>query len=123
MSSSEPERDTTEIVIGNWGNRGNKASDFAPVGRKAKILVIRPDRIGDTVLSTPVLEAIKANYPNHEVHVLVRDVVVPVVEHNPFISKVIVFRPHSLHEGFGGVWRLARILRREKYDVAVTLQV
>ncbi|MBI3556331.1 MAG: hypothetical protein HY074_08720, partial [Deltaproteobacteria bacterium] len=41
--------------------------------RKTKILVVRPDRIGDVVLSTPVLEALRHNYPDSELQLLVRD--------------------------------------------------
>lgn len=90
---------------------------------KTKILVIRPDRIGDVVLSTPVLEALKHDYPSSDVHLMVRDAVAPVVQHNPHLSKLLVYRPDSLHAGFAGFWRLVRELREEKYDVAITLQV
>lgn len=96
---------------------------FSASNKRAKILVVRPDRIGDVVLSTPVFEAIKKNYPEYELHALVRDAVVPVVENNPNISKILVYRPGSLHSGVSGLWRLIRTLRRERYDIAITLQV
>ena len=91
--------------------------------RKTKILVIRPDRIGDVVLSTPVLEALRHNYPDAELQLLVRDVVVPVVQHNPFVTKIFVYSPDSTHSGFGGFWRLVRQLQAERFDIAITLQV
>lgn len=90
---------------------------------KTRILVVRPDRIGDVVLSTPVLEALKHHYPAAEIQMLVRDAVVPVVQHNPFIAGVLAYRPDSVHSGFAGFWRLVRELRQQKFDVAVTLQV
>src|SRR5579871_953959 len=92
------------------------------VARRQKILVVRPDRIGDVVLSTPVLEAIKHESPDSEIHMLVRDAVAPVVAHNPFLSKVFVYSPESSHAGLAGFFRLVRQLRDEHYDVAVTLQ-
>jgi lipopolysaccharide heptosyltransferase II len=88
-----------------------------------KILVIRPDRIGDVVLSTPVLEALKLRYPNAEIHFLVRDTVVPVVEHNPFIKKLVVYRTTKGSGRFSESLRLAKEIRAEHFDVAVTLQV
>jgi len=91
--------------------------------RKTKILVVRPDRIGDVVLSTPVFEALKSHNLDAEVSVLVRDQVVPVVEHNPFVSKVLAYSPTTTHKGFSGFWRLVRDIRNGRYDVAVVLQV
>jgi len=90
---------------------------------KRRILVVRPDRIGDVVLSTPVLEALKRHIPNSEIHLLVRDVVKPVVEHNSFISKILLYSPQSTHRGIGGLWRLIKEIREGQYETVVTLQV
>lgn len=90
--------------------------------RKTKVLVVRPDRIGDVVLSTPVLEALKHHYPDAEIQMLVREAVAPVVEHNPHLSKVFLYRPDSHHKGFSGFWRLVRELQGESFDIAITLQ-
>lgn len=95
----------------------------ALVAGKTRILVVRPDRIGDVVLSTPVLEALRHHYPNAEIHMLVRDSVVPVVQHNPFVSGILAYSPASIHSGFAGFWRLVRDIRQLKPDIAVTLQV
>jgi heptosyltransferase-3 len=92
-------------------------------GQKTKIVVIRPDRIGDVVLSTPVLEALKHHYPDAEIMLLVRDYVAPVVEHNTYMSKLLVWRPASVHQGFSGFWRLVRELRAEEINIAISLQV
>ena len=44
----------------------------APMSWTNQILVIRPDRIGDVILSTPVFDALKAKVPGCKVTVLVR---------------------------------------------------
>lgn len=90
---------------------------------KTKILVIRPDRLGDLVLSTPVFEALKRHYRDGQVYALVRDVAVPVVEHNPHLAGVVAYGPDSVHSGFFGFWRLVRELRTYRFDIAITLQV
>lgn len=92
------------------------------LGGCRRILVVRPDRIGDVVLSTPVLEALRGNFPDAEIHFLVRDAVVPVVEHNPHLNAVLEYRPDSAHRGFVGMLRLAREVRSRGFDLAVTLQ-
>ncbi len=91
--------------------------------RKTKILVVRPDRIGDVVLSTPVLEALRHHYPDCDLQMLVRDAVVPVVQHSPYLTKLFIYRPDSTHAGFGGFWRLVRQIQLEQFDIAITLQV
>ncbi|MEW6055707.1 MAG: glycosyltransferase family 9 protein [Bdellovibrionota bacterium] len=88
-----------------------------------RILVIRPDRIGDVVLSTPVIEALKQAQPSLKVDFLVRDAVVPVVERHSLLEKVVAYRPASTHRGFAGFWRLVRELKQARYDAAVVLQV
>lgn len=87
------------------------------------MIIVRPDKIGDVVLSTPVLEALKHSYPESELHFLVRDLTVPIVRHNAHVSRVITYRPTSVHKGIMGFFRLWRAIRREKYDVALVLQV
>jgi ADP-heptose:LPS heptosyltransferase len=51
-----------------------------------KILVIRFSSIGDIVLTTPVLRAIKNKYPDAEIHFLVKESFRSVVQHNPYID-------------------------------------
>ena len=92
-------------------------------GKKLKILIIRPDRIGDVVLSTPLLEALKKTYPSAEVHMLVREATAPVVRHNPYLERILVYRPNLVHAGVAGFFRLWRAIRRERYDIAIVLQV
>ncbi len=91
--------------------------------KKTKILLIRPDRIGDVVLSTPVIAAIKHYYPNAEVYFLVRDHVLPVVKHNALLSGILVYYPYTTHKGFSGFWKLLKEIRKHKFQIAITLQV
>ena len=56
----------------------------------AKFLIIRFSSIGDIVLTTPVIRCLKQQVPDAEVHFLVKDKFLSVVEHNPYIDKVHV---------------------------------
>lgn len=53
-----------------------------------KVLVTRTDRLGDLVLSLPVLAYIKAAHPQWEVQVMVAPTSVPLVEHDPNLAGV-----------------------------------
>lgn len=56
-----------------------------------KILIIRIDRLGDLVLSTPFIRAVKENFPESYVACMVRSYTKEVLENNPFVDEVIVY--------------------------------
>jgi len=67
---------------------------FSP-GEIRKMLFIRIDRIGDLVLSTPALKAIKEAYPHTELTVLASPSNAPVVVSNPFVDHILTFDTHG----------------------------
>jgi len=81
-----------------------------------KILFIRIDRIGDLVLSTPALRAIKDKYPQSELTVLASPSNAPVIYNNPHVDRVLVFNS-------AGEWKewikTIRRLRIGAYDLAI----
>ncbi|HEX6651059.1 MAG TPA: glycosyltransferase family 9 protein [Pyrinomonadaceae bacterium] len=82
-----------------------------------KILVVRLRSIGDTVLSTPSLFALKRFLPDAEVDILVEDWVAPVLANHPHVNKVV-----SLERGgFFTRATVARELRATGYDVVYNL--
>ncbi len=54
------------------------------------LLIVRTDRIGDVVLSLPLAELIKKNYPDCRVTFLVREYTKDVVLNHPFIDDILV---------------------------------
>ncbi|HPW66651.1 MAG TPA: glycosyltransferase family 9 protein [Salinivirgaceae bacterium] len=79
-----------------------------------KILIIRFSSIGDIVLTTPLLRAIKKERPEIEIHFLVKREFYPVVEYNPNIDKVHKYR--------GDLRDTIESLHAEKFDFIVDLQ-
>jgi len=82
-----------------------------------KVLVVRLRSIGDTVLATPSLFALKRFLPNARVDILVEDWVAPVLDNHPHLDNVIVLEPHGLMARA----RVARELRGANYDVVYNL--
>lgn len=93
----------------------------ADVTRTPRILVARPDRIGDVILSTPVITALRRQYPNAHITFLVRDVVAPLVREIPDVDSVFIYDPDGRHSGFGGFFRLMEELKAQDFDIAVVL--
>ncbi|MDR3606462.1 MAG: glycosyltransferase family 9 protein [Oligoflexia bacterium] len=87
-----------------------------------RILVVRADRMGDVILSTPVFEVIKRHYPKCHLAVMVREMVAPLIRGLPAVDEVIVYDPDRLHSGIRGIWRLIRELRSRQFKVAIILQ-
>jgi heptosyltransferase II len=75
--------------------------------------------VGDAVMATPVLGALRRAWPRARVHVLARAWAAPVWERQPGVEQVIVLDAPG--QGLGRWWRLVRRLRRERYDLALVL--
>jgi ADP-heptose:LPS heptosyltransferase len=82
-----------------------------------KILLIRTDRVGDLVLTTPAIASFRRSWPNARVEILVNDYNEPVVRHTPDIDAV-----HVLARGTDRVKarQIASVLGRD-VDLAVAL--
>jgi lipopolysaccharide heptosyltransferase II len=85
---------------------------------REKFLIVRTDRIGDVVLSLPVLEAIKRKYPDSQVTMLVSSYTRDLLLNNPWVDETII----DEQAGLGQFYRLARLIREGKFDVAVLLR-
>jgi heptosyltransferase-2 len=82
------------------------------------ILVIRTDRMGDVVLTTPVLKALRVNFPGARISVMLQPAMKDLVDGNPFVDQVLVDDRRKRHKGARGFFRLVRDLRRQKFDTA-----
>src|ERR1043165_2778353 len=82
-----------------------------------RVLVIRLRSIGDTVLATPSLFALKRFLPHAQIDILMEDWVAPLLANHPHIDNVI-----ELERG-GVVKRMniAREIRALRYDVVYNL--
>ena len=87
--------------------------DDNPPSRQ-KILIIRLSSIGDVVLTTPVIRALKLQKPDTEIHFLIKKEFAPVLEYNPYISKIHYFT--------GSVTAAVNELKPEHFDFIVDLQ-
>ena len=86
-----------------------------------KILLIRLRLIGDVVFTTPIPRALKRVFPDAHVAYLVEPEAASVVTGNPHLDEVIVApRPRGLAR-IAGDLRLARSLRRRRYDLVIDL--
>src|SRR5436305_7892793 len=111
-------------ATGRRGKPAATARDHAP-----RILLVRPDHLGDMLLVTPILQAIKERVPNAHITMMVGQWSADIVERHPAIDKILVcpfpgfqrasqkpLAPYQL------LLTTARQLRRNNYDLAINLR-
>jgi ADP-heptose:LPS heptosyltransferase len=86
-----------------------------------KILVLKRDKIGDMLLTTPLLARIKAALPRAETHLLANDYNAWVAAGNPHVDRHWVYRRvrHGGRVSLRAAWdwlRQRSALRRERFD-------
>lgn len=82
-----------------------------------RVLVIRLRSIGDTVLTTPSLLALRRFLPEAQIDILLEDWVAPVFEGSGLVDRVISIP----RESTSARARIARELRANRYDVVYNL--
>jgi heptosyltransferase-2 len=86
-----------------------------------RIIIVRMDRIGDVVLSTPAMKAVRTAYPHSHITVLVRPYAREVVEGNPFIDEVMTYDKSGKEKSLSGKIGFIAKLRNKKFDLAIVL--
>ncbi len=85
-----------------------------------KFLVIQTAFIGDVILATPIVEKLHRFFPEAEIDFLVRRGNEGLFKGHPFLRRVWVW--DKGHHKYQNLWRLARHLRRERYDWVINCQ-
>jgi len=88
----------------------------------ARILIRGANWVGDAIMTTPVIRAVRKNFPKAEISILVKPWVAPVFHNNPDVDNVLIYDNGSRHKKGWGTIRLAKDLRQYNFDLAVLMQ-
>ena len=86
-----------------------------------RILIVRTDRIGDVLLSTPVIKALRDNYPKAHIAMIVSPYAKDIVDGNPYLDEVIIYDKDATHRGWIASMNFAGDLRKKKFDLGLIL--
>jgi len=86
-----------------------------------RILIIRPDRIGDVLLATPLIRALRQRFPDSYIAALVRPSVSPVLKHNPFLDSIITDDVSDKIPSMEGFSSMLKEIRSHHFDTALML--
>lgn len=89
---------------------------------RRKILVRSANWVGDAVMTTPVIRAVKKNFPSSQLTLLAKPWVAPVFDHSPYVDRVMTYKDSGRHKKGIGTLRLAADLRRMEFDLSILMQ-
>ena len=95
-----------------------KDRDFTPLDGNLlhKVLFLRPEKIGDMVISLPVFDGLKHRYPHIKISILASPRNDAIIRDDPRFDRIFLYRKN--------LWRDVREMlriRREGYDCVVDM--
>ncbi|HIO11737.1 MAG TPA: ADP-heptose--LPS heptosyltransferase, partial [Deltaproteobacteria bacterium] len=84
-----------------------------------RFLLIRTDRIGDTVLTLPAVTALRKKFPAAFIAFLAQPYTAPLIEQYEGIDLLLSYEPEGRHRGWKGVLKLSHQLRELNFDAAI----
>jgi lipopolysaccharide heptosyltransferase II len=86
------------------------------------VLVVDLDNLGDLLLATPAIRALRSRFPQAHLDALVTEYAAPALLGNPHVDEIL-----TCDKGIatGALWRRGRLawcLRRRRYDLGVILE-
>ncbi|MFH1888706.1 MAG: lipopolysaccharide heptosyltransferase II [Candidatus Omnitrophota bacterium] len=93
----------------------------APSTEYKRILIVRTDRIGDVLLSTPVIKALRDSCPSAYIAAMVSPYTKDIVDGNPCLDEVIIYDKDGKEKGWLGSLRFSQGLKKRRFTLAVIL--
>lgn len=87
-----------------------------------KLLIIKLSSLGDIILSTPALRAIREKFPRHKISFLVGEESKDLLLECPYIDELLVVNLKNKDKGLKGLLNVSRVLRKKNFDLVIDLQ-
>lgn len=89
--------------------------NYLPEWTGKKILVVRLDRIGDLLITTPFIRALKTAIPSIQIDMLVSSLNAPVIQYNKDIHNIYTYNKKKCFSFLPKLWKM----RHQKYDAII----
>jgi heptosyltransferase-2 len=83
-----------------------------------RILIIQTAFLGDVILSTSLIKALRQLFPDSVISFLLIPETEKVLENNPHLNEVLVYDKRK-KRGMGGLLKIASEIRKREFDLAV----
>jgi heptosyltransferase-2 len=89
--------------------------------RPRRILVRCPNWVGDLVMATPSLRALREHFAGSEITLLLKPTLAGILAGAPWYDRILPLRIYGEDRRWGRLGRAAAALRRETYDLGILL--
>jgi ADP-heptose:LPS heptosyltransferase len=90
------------------------------LGSPKRILIVRPDAIGDVVLMIPMINSLKQTFPDAEIYPLLQPYTQPILENHPSIKEILIDRKKTGEAiGIKGFFSYAKWLKSYRFDAVI----
>jgi predicted lipopolysaccharide heptosyltransferase III len=86
------------------------------------ILLVRLSSLGDIVLTSPAIRAVRKHFPNARISMLVAKQSADLLTENPYLDEVLRFDRHVKDKDTAEMLRLVRNLRERQFDLTIDFQ-
>ena len=100
----------------------NKSTSFEAKSFDRILIIRQHDQLGDFLISTPTIRAVRKNFPKSYISVVVSQYLEPMILNNPNVDEIIVYREKLSRWNFKWFINFIKSLRRDGgYDLAIVL--
>jgi len=96
----------------------NKKNFPFDIKKSDKVLILKYDRIGDMIVTTPIFRELKNAYPNVSISVLASTENKDVIRYNPYIDNIYTNYKNSILYDLPTLLKL----RKKQFDVCIELE-
>lgn len=90
--------------------------------KSMRILVIKLSSVGDVILITASLKALRLKFPKAKIYVLVGEESRRILQRCPYVDELIVVDFKSRDRSWNRLWDIGRKLRQGKFDKVIDFQ-
>jgi lipopolysaccharide heptosyltransferase II len=102
--------------------RATMAATRAPADPPRRVLVVDLDNLGDLLLATPAIRALRRRFPQAALDLVVSEYAAPAVRGNPNVDEILTCDKTVAAAPLPARVRLAWRLRQRRYDLGVILE-
>jgi heptosyltransferase-3 len=103
------------IILGAFKGKGIVPS----AGAVHKILLLKLNAVGDTLLFLTIAQVLRENYPEAEITYIGSTINQEILERNPYINKRIIIDPQQATKSLIYIWNFIKIIRLNSYDLVI----
>jgi len=86
------------------------------------ILVVRFRQMGDAILSTPLLNALRKNYPEAQIDFVLNARIAPLFEGHPSVDRILSFTDDERHSVLTYIRKVWHIVHTTRYDIIIDMR-